>query len=141
MLDFKPQSRRTDIGKAIDFLSGVMKRRCTAFLLSDFYDRTDFSHRLTVCNRKHDLVAIQVYDRRASELPDVGLMKIVDAETGFEQYVDTGSRKLRDSYHKYWLMRQTQLRETFNKSNVDNVSVATDGDFVSQLMSLFRQRG
>ncbi len=140
MLDFKPQSRRTDIGKAIDFLSGVMKRRCTAFLLSDFYDRADFSHRLTVCNRKHDLVAIQVYDRRASELPDVGLMKIVDAETGFEQYVDTGSRKLRNSYRQYWLMRQTQLRETFNKSNVDNVSVATDGDFVSQLMSLFRQR-
>ncbi len=140
MLDFKPQSRRTDIGKAIDFLSGVMKRRCTAFLLSDFYDRADFSHRLTVCNRKHDLVAIQVYDRRASELPAVGLMKIVDAETGFEQYVDTGSRKLRNSYRQYWLMRQTQLRETFNKSNVDNVSVATDGDFVSQLMSLFRQR-
>ncbi len=140
MLDFKPQSRKTDIGNAIDFLSGVMKRRCTAFLLSDFYDRADFSHRLTVCNRKHDLVAIQVYDRRASELPDVGLMKIVDAETGYEQYVDTGSRKLRNSYHKYWLMRQSQLHETFSKSNVDNVSVATDGDFVSQLMSLFRQR-
>ncbi len=140
MLDFEPQSRKTDIGNAIDFLSGVMKRRCTAFLLSDFYDRADFSHRLTVCNRKHDLVAIQVYDRRASELPDVGLMKIVDAETGYEQYVDTGSRKLRNSYHKYWLMRQSQLHETFSKSNVDNVSVATDGDFVSQLMSLFRQR-
>ncbi len=140
MLDFKAESRRTDIGNAIDFLSGVMKRRCTAFLLSDFYDRADFSHRLTVCNRKHDLVAIQVYDRRASELPDVGLMKIVDAETGFEQYVDTGSRKLRNSYRQYWLMRQTQLHETFSKSNVDNVSVATDGDFVSQLMSLFRQR-
>ncbi len=140
MLDFKPQSRKTDIGNAIDFLSGVMKRRCTAFLLSDFYDRADFSHRLTVCNRKHDLVAIQVYDRRASELPDVGLMKIVDAETGYEQYVDTGLRKLRNSYHQYWLMRQSQLHETFSKSNVDNVSVATDGDFVSQLMSLFRQR-
>jgi uncharacterized protein (DUF58 family) len=140
MLDFEPQSRRTDIGGAIDFLSGVMKRRCTAFLLSDFYDRADFSHRLTVCNRKHDLVAIQVYDRRASELPDVGLMKVVDAETGFEQYVDTSSRKLRNSYHQYWLMRQAQLREAFSKSNVDSVSIATDEDFVSHLMSLFRQR-
>ncbi len=140
MLDFEPQSRRTDIGGAIDFLSGVMKRRCTAFLMSDFYDRADFSHRLTVCNRKHDLVAIQVYDRRASELPDVGLMKVVDAETGFEQYVDTGSRKLRNSYRQYWLMRQAQLREAFSKSNVDSVSIATDEDFVSHLMSLFRQR-
>jgi uncharacterized protein (DUF58 family) len=140
MLDFEPQSRRTDIGGAIDFLSGVMKRRCTAFLMSDFYDRADFSHRLTVCNRKHDLVAIQVYDRRAGELPDVGLMKVVDAETGFEQYVDTGSRKLRNSYRQYWLMRQAQLREAFSKSNVDSVSIATDEDFVSHLMSLFRQR-
>ena len=140
MLDFEPQSRRTDIGGAIDFLSGVMKRRCTAFLMSDFYDRADFSHRLMVCNRKHDLVAIQVYDRRASELPDVGLMKVVDAETGFEQYVDTGSRKLRNSYRQYWLMRQAQLREAFSKSNVDSVSIATDEDFVSHLMSLFRQR-
>lgn len=140
MLDFEPQSRRTDIGGAIDFLSGVMKRRCTAFLMSDFYDRADFSHRLTVCNRKHDLVAIQVYDRRAGELPDVGLMKVVDAETGFEQYVDTGSRKLRNSYRQYWLMRQAQLREAFSKSNVDSVSISTDEDFVSHLMSLFRQR-
>ena len=141
MLDFEPQSRKTDIGSAIDFLSGVMKRRCTAFLLSDFYDRADFSHRLTVCNRKHDLVAIQVYDRRAKELPDVGLMKIVDAETGFEQYVDTSSRKLRDSYRQYWLNRQAKLLEAFSKSNVDNVSIATDEDFVGQLMLLFSRRG
>ena len=141
LLDFKAESRKTDVGNAIDFLSGVMKRRCTAFLMSDFYDRSDFGHRLTVCNRKHDLVAIQVYDRRAKELPDVGLMKIVDAETGFEQYVDTSSRKLRDSYRQYWLNRQAKLLEAFSKSNVDNVSIATDEDFVGQLMLLFSRRG
>lgn len=140
MLDFKPDSKRTDLGVAIDFLSSVMKRRCTAFLMSDFYDRADFSQKLTVCNRKHDLVAIQVYDPRAKELPDVGLMKVVDAETGYEQYIDTSSKKLRDSYRSYWLHRQQQLTDAFTKSNVDSVSISTNQDFVSSLLTLFRRR-
>ena len=140
MLDFHADSRHTDVAKAIEFLTGVSKRRCTAFLLSDFYVRQNFMQQLTIANRKHDVVAIQVYDRRAMELPDVGLMKVVDAETGFEQYVDTGSRKLRDSYSRYWRKRQADLRETFAKSNVDSISVATDGDYVKSLLGLFRQR-
>ena len=128
------------MAQAIEFLTGVSKRRCTAFLLSDFYDRQNFQQQLTIASRKHDVVAIQVYDRRAAELPDVGLMKVVDAETGFEQYVDTGSRRLRDSYRRYWTKRQADLRETFAKSNVDSVSIATDGDYVKSLLGLFRQR-
>ena len=141
MLDFHADSRRTDVAQAIEFLTGVSKRRCTAFLLSDFYNRQDFQQQLTIASRKHDVVAIQVYDRRAAELPDVGLMKVVDAETGFEQYVDTGSRKLRESYHRYWTKRQADLKETFAKSNVDSVSIATDGDYVKSLLGLFKQRG
>jgi hypothetical protein len=86
------------------------------------------------------VVAVQVYDQRARELPDVGLMKVVDAETGFEQYVDTSSKRLRDSYRKYWQSRQSQLLETFNKSNVDNVSIATNEDFVKAMLMLFKQR-
>ena len=140
MLDFQPESKRTDVKQAIEFLSSVQKRRTTAFILSDFYVRNDFMQSLQIANRKHDVVAIQVYDQRAKELPDVGLMKVVDAETGFEQYVDTGSKKLRDSYRKYWMNRQTQLLETFNKSNVDNISIATNDDFVKALMMLFKQR-
>jgi uncharacterized protein (DUF58 family) len=140
MLDFHADSRRTDVAKAIEFLTGVSKRRCTAFLLSDFYVRQNFMQQLTIANRKHDVVAIQVYDRRAMELPDVGLMKVVDAETGFEQYVDTSSRRLRDSYRRYWNKRQADLKETFAKSNVDSVSIATDGDYVKSLLGLFRQR-
>jgi uncharacterized protein (DUF58 family) len=96
---------------------------------------------LTIANRKHDVVAIQVYDKRACELPDVGLMKVVDAETGFEQYIDTSSRRLRDSYKQYWNNRQKQLKETFTRSNVDNVSIATDEDYVKSLLGLFKQRG
>ena len=140
MLDFKPESKRTDVKQAIEFLSSVQKRRTTAFILSDFYVRNSFLQSLQICNRKHDVVAIQVYDVRAKELPDVGLMKVVDAETGFEQYVDTGSRRLRQAYQKYWMGRQAELIETFNKSNVDHVSVATNEDFVKSLMMLFKQR-
>jgi uncharacterized protein (DUF58 family) len=140
MLDFQPESKRTDVKQAVEFLSSVQKRRTTAFVLSDFFDRGDFLQSLQICNRKHDVVAIQVYDQRASELPNVGLMKMTDAETGHEQYVDTGSKALRQAYHKYWTQRQAALLETFNKSNVDHVSVATDEDFVKALMILFKQR-
>ena len=140
MLDFQPESKRTDVKQAIEFLSSVQTRRTTAFILSDFYVRNDFQQSLQICNRKHDVVAIQVYDIRAKELPDVGLMKVVDAETGFEQYVDTGSRKLRQSYQRYWMGRQAELSETFNKSNVDHVSIATNENFVKSLLLLFKQR-
>jgi uncharacterized protein (DUF58 family) len=109
--------------------------------MSDFYVRQEFLQQLTIANRKHDVVAIQVYDRRACDLPDVGLMKIVDAETGYEQYVDTGSRRLRDAYRRYWQNRQAQLNETFAKSKVDSVTIATDEDYVKSLMGLFKRRG
>ena len=140
MLDFKPESRKTDIRQAIEFLTSVSKRRCTAFLLSDFYVRQDFLQSLVIGNRKHDIVAIQVYDQRAKELPDVGLMKVVDSETGYEQYIDTGSKKLRTAYSRYWATRQQALQETFNRSNVDNVSIATNEDFVKSLLLLFKKR-
>ena len=140
MLDFEPESKRTDVKQAVEFLSCVQKRRTTAFILSDFYVRNDFLQSLQIASRKHDVVAIQVYDVRARELPDVGLMKVVDAETGFEQYVDTSSKALRVAYNRYWTGRQNQLQETFNKSSVDNVSIATNEDFVKALLMLFKQR-
>lgn len=140
MLDFKPQSLKTDVRGALEFLSSVSKRRCTAFMLSDFYVRDEFLQTLTICNRKHDVVAIQVYDQRAKELPDVGLMKVVDAETGFEQYVDTGNKKLRKEYSRYWQGRQEALMETFTKSNVDSISIATNEDYVKAMLMLFKRR-
>lgn len=141
MLDFHGESRRTDMNVPLQFLSSVIKRRCTAFLLSDFYVRGGFEQSLTICNRKHDVAAIQVYDPFAKELPDIGLLKVVDAETGFEQYIDTGSKRLRDAHRQYWQNRQAALQETFNKSNVDNISIATDEDFVKSLLLLFKKRG
>lgn len=140
MLDFKPQSRMTDIGGVMEFISGVMKRRCTAFVLSDFYERNDFTQPLTIANRKHDVVAIQVYDHWDRQMPDLGLVRMVDAETEVEQYVDTSSRKLRDAHHRYWMKRQMKLNETLQKCNVDSISVATDEDYVKQLLLLFKKR-
>ena len=98
MLDFHPQSQKTDVGMALEYLTRVMKRRCTAFVLSDFYTRADFSTVLQIANRKHDVAAIQVYDKRAKELPDVGLIKVRDAETGHDIYIDTSSKKLRQAH-------------------------------------------
>jgi uncharacterized protein (DUF58 family) len=140
MLDFKPESRRTDIRGALEFMTSVAKRRCTAFVLSDFFVQDDFLQPLTICNRKHDVVAIQVYDQRAKTLPDVGLLRVVDAETGHEQYIDTSSSRLRQAHTQYFLQRQMRLKETFNKSNVDHVSIATNDDFVKSLLLLFKQR-
>lgn len=140
MLDFKPVSRKTDIGEAVAFFTRVMKRRCTAFLLSDFYDRKDFQKQLQIANNKHDLMAIQVYDRLSKSLPDVGLLKVCDAETGYEQYIDTSSKQLRAAHARYWTEREEKLKQTFSRSNVDWVSVATDEDFVKALMILFASR-
>lgn len=140
MLDFHPQSQKTDVGMALEYLTRVMKRRCTAFVLSDFYTRADFSKVLQIANRKHDVAAIQVYDKRAKELPNVGLIKVRDAETGYDIYIDTSSKKLRQAHTRYWMEREEMLRQTFAKSNVDWVSVATDEDYVKQMMLLFASR-
>ena len=140
MLDFHPESRKTDVKLAVEFLTSVIKRRCTAFMLSDFYSPNDFTQALTICNRKHDVVAIQVSDQRAKTLPDVGLMKVRDAETGHEMYIDTSSKKLRRAHTAYWMNRQQQLKDSFTKSNVDSVSIATNDDYVKQLLMLFRMR-
>ena len=140
LLEFKPESNRTDVGQAVEYLTSVIKRRCTAFLLSDFIDEKDFRQALTIANRKHDVVAVQVYDRRVAELPDVGLMQVHDAETGEEMLIDTSSKKVRNQHAAWWRGQQNRLRDTFTRSGVDNVSVRTDQDYVAALMGLFRQR-
>ena len=147
MLDFKAESRRTNVAMAVEFLSQVMKRRCTAFLLSDFYEQPEVAgdgknleHALTIGNRKHDIVAIQVYDLRAKMLPDIGLMKVRDAETGHEMVIDTSSAKFRHAHTRYFMERQERLKQTFAKSSVDWTSVATNEDYVKALMMLFKKR-
>ena len=140
LLNFKPAGVRTDIGMAVSYLTRVMKRRCTAFLLSDFYSRSDFSKPIQIANSKHDVVAIQVYDPRAKSLPDIGLMKVRDAETGHEMIIDTSSAKLRQAHARYWIEREDLLNRTFAKSKVDWTSVATNENFTKALLLLFKKR-
>jgi len=141
MLDFKPESKRTNVAAAIEYLTRVMKRRCIAFVVSDFYAENSFQKELQIANSKHDVVAIQVYDQRAKTLPNVGLMKVKDAETGHEMFIDAASAKLRRAHTEYWLERMNTLKTTFAQSNVDWVSVATNEDYVKAMMLLFMQRG
>lgn len=139
MLTFRPQSRRTDVGVALEYLSQVVKRRCTAFVLSDFFCH-DFSRQMQIVGRKHDMMGIQIYDRRAKSLPNIGLMNIVDAETGHEMLIDTSSKAVRKAHNEHFMRRQESLRQTFAKSRVDWVSVATDEDYVKAMMQLFAMR-
>lgn len=141
LIDFKPDSQQTNIAFALEYLTRAIKRRCIAFVLSDFIDKRSFLQPLSIASRKHDVVAIQVYDKRVAELPNVGLLKVHDAETGQEQIVDTSSSAVRNAQAAWWRKQCASLKETFNRSQVDAVSVRTDQDYVSVLMSLFKRRG
>ena len=140
LLEFKPESLRTNVSQAVEFLTQVIKRRCTAFILSDFLDTKDFRQPLTIANRKHDVVAIQVYDRRIAELPDIGLMKVQDAETGYETIIDTSCKAVRNAQASWWKRHSMHIQDIFNRSNVDSVSIRTDQDYVVSLMGLFAKR-
>lgn len=140
LLSFEPEQTQTDISQVLRYMTGAIKKRCTAFLISDFIDNSPFKDALSIANNKHDLIALQVYDKRETNLPDVGLMKICDAETGAEQWIDTSSAKTRKAYNEWWNSRQRLMVESMKKTRVDYVSVATDEDYVRALMSLFMRR-
>ncbi len=141
LLDFQPASSRTDIGQAVEFMTNAIKKRCTVFILSDFFDPHDFSQQLMIANRKHDVCALQIYDRRMIELPDVGLMKVRDAESGEENYIDTSSKAVRRAHHEWWINNQTRLADMFAKARMDCANLRTDEDYVKGLMALFKRRG
>ena len=140
LIDFQPQDIQTDITTVLKYFTNVIKKRCTAFLVSDYVAKDKYEHAMTIANNKHDVVAIQVYDSRETEMPAVGLVKTKDAETGKEKWVDTSSAKVRAIYKNWWNKRQLEMTNTFKKSRVDSVSIRTDEDYVKALMSLFNKR-
>ena len=140
LIDFKPDDTKTDISLVLKYLTNAIKKRCTAFLISDFIDKGGFKDALTIANRKHDVVAIQVYDQRETELPSVGLMKVKDAETGAERWIDSSSAKVRNAFSEWWNTRQNEMNNAFKKCRVDSVSVRTDEDYVKALIALFEKR-
>lgn len=140
LIDFTPEHTGTELSQALRYLTNAIKKRCTVFFISDFITPEDFSNAMTIANRKHDVVAIQVYDKRETELPRAGLVKLRDAERGKEVWVDTSSRRVRDGYAAWWNERQKRMEDSLKKSRVDMASVATDEDFVIALMNLFKRR-
>ena len=140
LIDFQPDKKQTNIAQALKYLTNAIKKRCTAFLISDFIDKDGFKDALTIANRKHDVVAIQVYDRRETELPAVGLMKIKDAEPGQERWIDSSSARVRAAYKEWWDRRQAAMSDSFKKCRVDSVSIRTEDDYVKALIALFDKR-
>ncbi len=140
LIDFRPENHGTDISVPLQHLTHAIKRRCTAFMLSDFIDHHDYDSALTIANRKHDIVALHVYDQRGAELPNVGLLRVHDPETKVDRWVDTGSKRVREAYKQHWNVQNQRREQLFKKSNVDSVSVQTGDDFVAALMQLFHKR-
>ena len=137
MIDFQAESKKTDVDVALEFLGRTQKHRCTAFVLSDFYDRHDFEKPLQICRSRHDVIGIQIYDSIQKNLPDVGILRIRDAETGYEQYLDTSNKAVRKAHGEYWQKRASELKQMFQRNSVDYVSVSTDEDFVKALRVMF----
>lgn len=140
IINFVPQNQGTDIDVALRFMTNAIKKRTATFLISDLIDNHDYSRSLMIASRKHDLAAIQIYDRRDSEMPDVGLVKMRDLETGKTGWIDTSSKNMRKMYAKAWYDRQQWISSVMTRSGVDIVSITTDEDFVKTLLGLFRRR-
>jgi uncharacterized protein (DUF58 family) len=140
LIDFKAESQRTNIAEALRYLTNIIKKRCTAFLISDFLDQR-FEDALRIASNKHDVVALQIYDHRETELPDIGLVRILDRETGEKKWVDTSDTSLRMNYRNWWVEHEKAVQSAFTRSGVDSARIATDQDYVRPIMNLFKQRG
>ena len=149
LLSFEPEHTGTDINAALQFLINAQKRRCTAFLISDLMDpkfsrqpsaRSDLRQKaspIVIASRKHDLSAIQIYDRRDAEMPNVGLLKVRDPETGARIWADTSLSSVRNAYGQAWKDQQAALENVYTKTGMNHISLRTDEDYVKKLMQLF----
>ncbi len=139
LIDFEPEHKSTDISNALRYLTNAIKKRCTTFVISDFID-DGFDNALMIANKKHDVVALKIYDKREQELPSIGLIRVKDAETGNYSWVNTSSKKVRKNYADWWHNQHQKSKEIFRKSGVDVAEIATDQDYVRSLIALFKRR-
>ncbi|MCX6147664.1 MAG: DUF58 domain-containing protein [Candidatus Kapabacteria bacterium] len=140
LIEFQPVNSKTDISEALKYFSDVVKKRSIAFIMSDFIS-SDFEKPLKIASRKHDTIAMQVYDKRESEIPNLGLVNIKDAETGELRIIDTSSKSLRDNYKLSWENRQTKITRLLNKCKVDLIQIRTDESYIVPLRNFFKTRG
>ena len=144
LVKFRPESPRTAISEAVRYLTNVNKKRCTAFILSDFMDaprdRAALDDALKIAGGKHDLVGIRVWDPREAEMPDVGIVELQDAETGRKAWVDTSSARVREHYAESWRRRDGEVNDMLRRNRIDTAMISTEGDYVAELIKLFKQR-
>ena len=141
LIDFKPEEKGTNITETIRYLTNAIKKRCTAFVISDFIDRSkDLEMALSIANNKHDIVALKIYDKREQEIPPIGMIKLKDAETGYYVVIDSSSRRTRKIYSDWWKNHMAKLDTMFKKCGVDYVAIDTEEDYVKSLMTLFKKR-
>lgn len=138
LLSFEPSSTGTDISQALQYFSNAQKRHCTVFLISDFIGIENLEKPLMIASNRHEVNAIQIYDRRDTELPNLGLVQFRDAESGEDMWVDTSLKAIREEYAKAWTRNQNQIEQIFTRTGVKKVAVRTDADYVKALMQLFR---
>ncbi|MBQ8045133.1 MAG: DUF58 domain-containing protein [Bacteroidales bacterium] len=139
LIDFKPDNTKTDITEALRYFTNVIKKKSTAFLISDFYDN-NYEDALKIASKKHDIVAIRITDEKEKSLPDLGLVKIYDPETNKTLWIDTSSKDVRNDFEQSYNDHSRYVNETFRKYGIDNVEISTGQDYVKQLMKLFKQR-
>ena len=139
LLDFTPKSKKTNLDEPLRFLTNAIKKRCTAFIISDFIV-PGFEEALKIASNKHDIVALKVYDPLEQMIPDIGLVKVSDAETGEEKWIDTSSSATRRAYEKWWINHIEIIKNTFKRCGVDSAELRTDLDYVKPLIMLFEKR-
>lgn len=141
LLSFEPESGGTDIAGALEYFTNAQKRRCTSFLISDMIGANAklMEKPLLIAANRHDINVIQIYDRRDAELPNVGLLKVKDAETGERIWIDTAVETVRNDFNQAWFKQQDSLAEVFTKTGTNNISIRTDEDYVKALKKLFKQ--
>ena len=139
LVNLKPETSQTNTTLALQYLTNVIKKKCTAFLISDFIE-TDFETALRITGKKHDLSAIQVCDSGETHLPDIGLLQIQDLETGKRRTVDTSNNQFKKNYDIWWKKHDKELQDIFRRTGTDNIKLLTDRDYVPVLMELFKKR-
>lgn len=140
LLTLEPKSQQTDIGNAIEFMTNALKKHCTVFILSDFFDNKDYSKQVQIANRRHDVIALQIYDQRILELPNVGIISLNDSETNETIFIDTSSKRVRKAHHEWWVNHQTIINNIFTKAKIDCTHLRTDEDYVKGISALFKRR-
>jgi len=139
LIEFEPKNRTTNIAEGLRYFTNAIKKRSIAFVMSDFIS-ADFENALSIASRKHDLVALRIFDNREASIPSMGLVQVKDAETVEYTWIDTSDKYVREAYTQWWKSRQDSLNDMFLKRGVDNVMIRTDEDYVKPLIKLFKQR-